>query len=297
MNEILFFDLGYCYHIWIDNFVKDGRNYRFAKLSGYGRGSYMKIEYFVFSGTGNTLLVAREVGERLREKGHEVNYHMIGRNNSFRMSGESVIGLAFPIAFFSSYPLVLKFIASLPEGRRKKIFMTATMGGSALGAEGKFRKLVRDKGYKPIGSELFIMPGNYNNGVIPVEKNSQLVSAAKEKARAFADRLEKGSAAWGRGIPVIPSMWYKLISSGRSLRFFYRMFPITVDKEKCIKCMRCAENCPVGAIDGSGEFPFINKNICESCQRCVAFCPAHAIVVPGKPAEQYRAMEFEEFSR
>ena len=257
----------------------------------------MKIEYFVFSGTGNTLLVAREVGERLREKGHEVNYHMIGRNNSFRMSGESVIGLAFPIAFFSSYPLVLKFIASLPEGRRKKIFMTATMGGSALGAEGKFRKLVRDKGYKPIGSELFIMPGNYNNGVIPVEKNSQLVSAAKEKARAFADRLEKGSEAWGRGIPVIPSMWYKLISSGRSLRFFYRMFPITVDKEKCIKCMRCAENCPVGAIDGSGEFPFINKNICESCQRCVAFCPAHAIVVPGKPAEQYRAMEFEEFSR
>ena len=61
--------------------------------------------------------------------------------------------------------------------------------------------------------------------------------------------------------------------------------------------MRCAENCPVGAIDGSGEFPYINKNICESCQRCVAFCPAHAIVVPGKPAEQYRAMEFEEFSR
>ena len=36
-------------------------------------GSYMKIEYFVFSGTGNTLLIAREVGERLREGG-TVNY-------------------------------------------------------------------------------------------------------------------------------------------------------------------------------------------------------------------------------
>ena len=90
-------------------------------------------------------------------------------------------------------------------------------------------------------------------------------------------------------------MWYKLVSSGRSLRFFYRMFPITVDNSKCIKCMRCLENCPAGAIEKVGEYPFINRNLCESCQRCVAFCPAHAIAVPDKPAEQYRAMEFEEF--
>ena len=255
----------------------------------------MKVEYYVFSGTGNTLLIAREVGRRLEEKGHEVNFHMIGKFNSFRMSGDSVIGLAFPIAFFSSYPLVLRFIASLPQGKGRSIFMTATMGGSALGAEGKFRKLVRQKGYKPIGSELFVMPGNYNNGVIPEDKNQALVSAALDKAKSFADKLADGKAAWGRGIPIIPSMWYKLVSSGRSLRFFYRMFPIMVDNSKCIKCMRCLENCPAGAIEKVGEYPFINRNLCESCQRCVAFCPAHAIAVPDKPAEQYRAMEFEEF--
>ena len=255
----------------------------------------MRVEYYVFSGTGNTLTIAKEVSRRLEEKGNEVKLHMIVKYNSFRISGESVIGLAFPIAFFSSYPLVLRFIASLPEGKGRRIFMTATMGGSALGAEGKFRKLVRQKGYKPIGSELFVMPGNYNNGVIPVEKNQKLVSAALEKARSFADKLSEGKTSWNRGIPLIPSMWYKLVSSGRSLRFFYRMFPITVDNDKCMKCNRCLENCPVGAIDKKGEYPFINKNLCESCQRCVAFCPAHAIVVPGKPAEQYRAMEFEEF--
>ncbi|NCB72292.1 MAG: 4Fe-4S ferredoxin, partial [Clostridia bacterium] len=56
----------------------------------------MKVEYYVFSGTGNTLLIAREVGRRLEEKGNEVNLHMIGKYNSFRISGESVIGIAFP---------------------------------------------------------------------------------------------------------------------------------------------------------------------------------------------------------
>jgi len=255
----------------------------------------MKVEYYVFSGTGNTLMIAREIGRRLEEKGSQVNFHMIGKSNSFNLSGESVIGLAFPIAFFSSYPLVLQFIASLPEGKGRSIFMTATMGGSALGAERKFRKLVRQKGYKPIGSELFIMPGNYNNGFIPVEKNEALLAKAMEKARLFADRLRGGSAVWSCGIPLIPSIWYKLVSSGRTLRFFYRMFPIVVDTDKCIKCMRCVDNCPVGAIDLKGSFPSINKHLCQSCQRCVAFCPAHAIIVPGKPAEQYRAMEFEEF--
>ncbi len=255
----------------------------------------MKIEYYVFSGTGNTLMIAREVGRRLEEKGNQVNFHIIGKSNSFRMSGESVIGLAFPIAFFSSYPLVLKFIASLPEGKGRSIFMTATMGGSALGAERKFKKLVRQKGYKPIGSELFVMPGNYNNGVIPVDKNEVLIAKAMEKARLFADMLSDGRAVWGNGVPLIPSMWYKLVSSGRTLRFFYRMFPIMVDENKCIKCMRCVDNCPVGAIDLIGDFPSINKHLCQSCQMCVAFCPAHAIVVPGKPAEQYRAMEFEKF--
>lgn len=255
----------------------------------------MKIEYYVFSGTGNTLMIAKEIGKRLEEKGHEVNFHMIGKLNSFRMSGESVIGLAFPIAFFSTYPLVLRFIASLPQGKGRSIFMTATMGGTALGAEWKFKKLFREKGYKPIGSELFVMPGNYNNGIIPVEKNQSLMSAAMKKARSFADSLSEGKTAWGKGVPLISSMWYKLISSGRSIRFFYRMFPIMVDNDKCIKCMRCAKNCPVGAITKQGEYPFINKSLCESCQRCVAFCPVHAIVVPGKPVEQYRAMEFEEF--
>lgn len=255
----------------------------------------MKVEYYVFSGTGNTLMIAREVGRRLEEKGGAVNFHMMDKSNSFRMSEESVIGLAFPIAFFSSYPLVLKFIASLPEGKGRSIFMTATMGGSGLGAERKFRKLVMQKGYKPIGSELFIMPGNYNNGIIPVDKNEVLLAKAMEKARLFADMLSDGRAVWGSGVPLIPSMWYKLVSSGRTLRFFYRMFPIMVDRDKCIKCMRCVAICPVGAIDPKGDFPTINKNLCESCQRCVAFCPVHAIVVPGKPAEQYRAMEFEEF--
>ncbi|MFA7645116.1 MAG: 4Fe-4S dicluster domain-containing protein, partial [Thermovirgaceae bacterium] len=62
-------------------------------------------------------------------------------------------------------------------------------------------------------------------------------------------------------------------------------------------CMRCVDNCPVGAILVESDVPVIHPEQCQSCQRCVAFCPVHAIGVPEKPAVQYRAMSFEEFTR
>jgi Fe-S-cluster-containing hydrogenase component 2 len=60
--------------------------------------------------------------------------------------------------------------------------------------------------------------------------------------------------------------------------------------------MRYVDNCPVGAILIESDAPVIHPEQCQSCQRCVAFCPVNAISVPGKPAVQYRAMSFEEFT-
>ncbi|WP_055070488.1 EFR1 family ferrodoxin [Clostridium massiliamazoniense] len=44
--------------------------------------------------------------------------------------------------------------------------------------------------------------------------------------------------------------------------------------KKCIKCLKCVENCPVNAI--SNDTPHrTNKNLCISCMRCVKICPTH----------------------
>jgi Fe-S-cluster-containing hydrogenase component 2 len=108
----------------------------------------------------------------------------------------------------------------------------------------------------------------------------------------FRNQVSKSS----KGIPFFPSMWHWFVTSGKALRFFYKTFSIQVDKEVCVKCMRCVDNCPVGAILIESDAPVIHPEQCQSCQRCVAFCPVNAISVPGKPAVQYRAMSFEEFT-
>ena len=47
-----------------------------------------------------------------------------------------------------------------------------------------------------------------------------------------------------------------------------------VDKKKCVKCGKCAEGCPVQAIE-SKEFK-ASKDRCISCMRCIAVCPQDA---------------------
>ena len=255
----------------------------------------MEINYYVFSGTGNTLLVAREVAAGLKEKGCRVTLHRMEEGAPASVAADHVVGLAFPMAFFSSYPLVLDFIEKLPRGAGQQLFVTASMAGTGMGAEAEFRSLISAKGYKPAAFACFLMPSNYNNKVMPVKKNEALVAAAKENARRFAADFVDGRAEWGFGIPLLSSFWHWFVASGKAMRLFYKMFPLEIDNEKCVKCMRCLENCPAGAIDKNIESLFINRAKCQNCQRCIGFCPAGAIVVPGKPAAQYRAMEFEDF--
>ena len=47
-----------------------------------------------------------------------------------------------------------------------------------------------------------------------------------------------------------------------------------VDERKCIKCGRCAESCPVQAIE-YGTFK-ASKDRCISCMRCIEVCPQDA---------------------
>lgn len=251
------------------------------------------IKMFVFSGTGNTMLIAHHMAEYFKSKGVSVSIDGMEKPCP-PLAQNTAVALFFPIAFCSTYPTVWRFVKSLPYGNGKETFFVGTMGGTSLGMMGTMKEEMQKKGYKPLASKCFLMPSNYNNKTMPVQKNSETIAKAKKDADIFADNLLSGKGTEENSIPLLSSVFRKLADTRHAWNLFYKMFPFEVDKAKCTKCDRCASQCPEGALKLS-PYPVLNKNLCQSCQRCVGFCPAGALHVPSKPAVQYSAMPFDEF--
>lgn len=57
---------------------------------------------------------------------------------------------------------------------------------------------------------------------------------------------------------------------------------ITIDKEKCIGCMKCVWVCPFMVLSGDGDKPQISREkYCIKCLHCAAACPQNAISLDG----------------
>ena len=255
------------------------------------------VEFYHFSGSGNTLLVAEAMAEAFRRRGVPVAGRRIEKGFAGIEPGQC-LGLAATVAYFSTYPFVWRFLESLPpsprtsDGAGVEVFYAGTMAGFAGGAVGAIRKVLTDKGYRPVGAKVFLMPSNYHNVAIDRAANDRLASKARADAAAFADDIAEGRASWGR-IPVVSDLVASLSRRGWGPRGFRKKFRLFFDRAKCVNCGLCAELCPIGNIsldpDGTPQM----GDRCEYCQRCVSFCPEHAIGIPGATHQQYRSVTLE----
>jgi ferredoxin len=247
----------------------------------------------VFSGTGNTLLLAGILARELKKALTDVEIVPMERAGALNLPEDSALGLAVPVACFSTYPSAWKFIDSLPDGNGREAFFLATMGVISCGMEGPVRRAVTRKGYRPIGASVVKMPPNYANKTIPAEDNRRLIKDAEAHVEKYAAELAAGRANWSGG-GMAARFFARLAHGQKPWRAFRHFLPAAVNSGKCTACGICAAICPEKNISLSGGTAQIGAS-CQSCQRCVAYCPSKAIEVPGKPAEQYRAMPLDEF--
>ena len=240
----------------------------------------------VFTGTGNTLTTSLAFAEELRETGREVRMFPMDRNPNFSLPPDAALGIATVVAAFSTYPTAWRFIDALPPGEGREAFFLATMGGLGGGMEGPIRRVIERKGYRPVGSKILTMPGNYGNKKPDEAKNKARVDKALAEAKKFAHDLDRGKASWPEGVPLVSNFFARLTHGRVPWNIFYRVFPLAVLHDKCAGCGVCAELCPEENIALEDDKASIGHK-CQCCQRCIAFCPDDAIYVPGKPAERY----------
>ncbi len=254
------------------------------------------ITLAVFTGTGNTLVAAEHLARRLADAGKKVRLIPMEKPALLGAAGfdtNATLGLAAPVACFTTYPTVWRFIDALPEGNGRGVFFFATMGGMGAGMQGPVGRAVTRKGYRRIAAATIAMCGNYGDGAPADDGRETVFATMRVKIDKFADRLLTGRGGWSRGwLNPASALFYRLGQKRISFRWFRRFFPATVDQTVCTGCGICAELCPEHAIamrDGKAEI----SDVCQSCQRCVGFCPVGAIGVPGKSIRQYRAVSLD----
>ena len=245
-----------------------------------------KINFYYFSGTGNTLLVVKEMAKFFEESGYEVHLKKMEKHKEVELEENTVLGLGFTVAFQSTYGFVWDFLKNLPETDKcTKVFMVDTMAEYSGGIVGPLKKLLLKKGYKPIGEKEIRMPSNLigklNHDII-----ERKIEKGLKEAKKYAHDIVYESSHWGK-MPL-PNVLDKISQSTRVLKFFRKFYPMSVNEEKCIKCELCVKLCPIDNIVME-EYPkHLDK--CEYCMRCFAFCPTNAIKIKRANFKQYKSV-------
>ncbi|MBU0683703.1 MAG: EFR1 family ferrodoxin [Candidatus Omnitrophica bacterium] len=236
--------------------------------------TFNKIKFYYFSGTGNTLLVVNKMKETFEAKGVVVELHRIEKAGSIEIDPDCVLGLAFPVACQGTYPFVWDFIEALPETHGVSVFMVDTLGAFSGGVVGPARKILKDKGYNPLGAREISMPDNFFLSKNDPTRNETKKALGLKKAEKYAMDILTGKSSWKR-IPVISDLVSRISLGKTTWKVLRKLFKLKIDTTKCIKCGLCAKLCPVQNIEMK-EYPQFQDK-CVICMRCISFCPKHAI--------------------
>jgi len=249
------------------------------------------IDLYYFSGTGNTLLVVRRMKEVFEEHGVSVALHRMERTDPEDMDLSHTVGLAFPVAVQGTHPFIWRFIEGLPDSDGTPVFMVDTLAVFSGGLVGPVRRILKKKGYRPIGAAEIRMPSNVFLRRIDREKNERKIARGLRSAERFAIRLLEGRTRWIR-IPGLSDLMSRLSRSERLWSYYRRKNPIMVDHSRCDRCGLCVELCPVSNITME-EYP-VHGDLCTYCLRCISFCPKEATYIPDGGYRRYRAVRVQE---
>ncbi|MDP2941541.1 MAG: EFR1 family ferrodoxin [Candidatus Omnitrophota bacterium] len=246
----------------------------------------MDTKLYYFSGTGNSLQVARDLANELG--GAEIISIAKIINQQPDLSADA-IGIIYPVYMFGVPLIVARFLNKLKPARCKYIFAVATYDEIAGSTLGQTAALLVAQGEKLAAGFLVRMPGNYIPFYGALEEKKQQRMFAKEKQRV----KEIAYAVKGRQEAKIEknNFLFNLIFSGLIYNFASPHIPF-LDKdfwadEKCTACGTCVRVCPVKNI------AFADKKVrwlhkCEQCFACLHWCPEEAIQYAKKTSGRKR---------
>lgn len=273
----------------------------------------MTTEIYYFSGTGNSLAVARDLAEKMRGRLTAIASLM---DQDCIITEADVVGIVFPIYYAtngeSGIPLIVgRFVKKLEDIGSKYLFAVCThsgMPGASIENLGKIIKSTGGKLAAGFAVKMSIPPSTavklkkylFHKDLSKVdiartrEEQQQIFENWRKKLEVIVEYTGAGKTGvyesrgalakiiWSPFLPLV-----RLVFLGRCKKLaaasrlpFSQLIPL-IDRsfrydEKCNGCGICARVCPVNNIEIVGERP-VWQHRCENCYACYQWCPPEAI--------------------
>jgi len=151
----------------------------------------MSIKIYCFTGTGNSLSIARQLAQPMRAEVVRLDLSYYGEQASETCVSEGdIIGFVFPVYAWSYPDAVKAFVKKLKvEGRPSYVFAVADCGDSAGETLTAFSRLLEKQGLRLDYGNICAMPNNY----LPLSNvdNKAMERTKLENARVRCTKIAK----------------------------------------------------------------------------------------------------------
>lgn len=245
----------------------------------------MKTIVYYFSGTGNSLAVAKGISRDIGE------CELVPIGSTTATLGVIVpaadrVGIVSPVYFVGLPSIVAEFSGRLDLSGVRYVFGVMTMGGSGGGSALRQLDTILKEGPGTRGLDSGFsvrMPGNYllmYNSPEEQKRETMLKDAErciKEIAEVVGEEAKR-EIPWSPLLSLVHRIMYPRFIAG--VHEADRSFSVD---DRCTSCGTCAEVCPVANIRMEGGRPTWLHH-CEQCLACIHLCPTEAIQ-SGKKTE------------
>lgn len=243
----------------------------------------MSAEIFYYTGTGNSLWVARTVADAL---GDAELYSMSTFKDVNTTINADIVGLVFPVHIWGVPAPVIRFVRTLKGSPSDYVFALAVHAGQVSNTLVQLQMLMAENGLNLSAGFEIPMPSNYIpwGGPGPKEKQIKRFEQAKEKISRIAPRIKERTL-----MPVEKGpLWQRILFTAiynMSFSYVPKMDQKFWADDKCNACGICCNVCPVRNIAMHDGKPVWNHR-CDQCFACLQWCPQEAIQY-GKRTPRY----------
>lgn len=257
----------------------------------------MDVEIYYFSGTGNSLFVARELQKKVPDSAIIPMVSLL-QQEAIHTNGKT-IGIIFPCHALTIPIAVKRFIRKTDVQSAEYIFAIATRYGTVFRGFNIIEKLLKKKN-KHLNSQFIVnmchneAPRSESNYLVPsrsdilqiettvlqqVDQISNVIKTQSSFLEKDANVIIKSSSS-----PIIGSIIEKLVVFAMNISEHIGGVNYFYHDDKCNGCGICEKVCLSEKIKITEKKPIWQRNVlCYMCFACLNYCPQKSVQIKNIP--------------